>query len=253
MYYKLPDIMKKKLSPVVLIIGILLIGGLVLAYLRFFKGGDEDTWICVNNQWVKHGNPSASMPEEVCSSANNGNIRTDQNTNTTGLQGKGIIDSIKNALVGSGALECRYGFNKGGESITYLKGNDVRVLFKGDDQNQPGNLLMKGDKMYIWSEKTKQGMMMTIDKDKINQFQGNANYTYKGRDEIIAELEKEKNLCQQTNVPDSMFLVPTDVKFTDLSQIGNVIQDQLENIQDKMPKDIKPSFNIPSGVETGTE
>jgi hypothetical protein len=26
----------------------------------------EDDWICSKGQWVKHGNPSASMPTEPC-------------------------------------------------------------------------------------------------------------------------------------------------------------------------------------------
>jgi len=28
--------------------------------------GPEDTWICSNGQWVKHGVPSAPMPEGEC-------------------------------------------------------------------------------------------------------------------------------------------------------------------------------------------
>lgn len=33
--------------------------------LRFFSG-NEDDWICENNNWVKHGNPSSKMPLEGC-------------------------------------------------------------------------------------------------------------------------------------------------------------------------------------------
>jgi hypothetical protein len=35
-------------------------------FLRFVIGGSEDDWICVENQWVKHGNPSFLMPKEDC-------------------------------------------------------------------------------------------------------------------------------------------------------------------------------------------
>jgi hypothetical protein len=28
--------------------------------------GNEDTWICSNGNWVKHGHPSASMPTKPC-------------------------------------------------------------------------------------------------------------------------------------------------------------------------------------------
>ena len=33
--------------------------------IRFFSGS-EDTWICSNGQWVRHGNPSSLKPEESC-------------------------------------------------------------------------------------------------------------------------------------------------------------------------------------------
>lgn len=34
--------------------------------IRFVIGGSEDTWICVDGKWVKHGNPTALMPTELC-------------------------------------------------------------------------------------------------------------------------------------------------------------------------------------------
>jgi hypothetical protein len=50
-----------------LIIGSVLFGILACIFVaRFVLGGDEDTWICANNQWVKHGNPSAAMPTTIC-------------------------------------------------------------------------------------------------------------------------------------------------------------------------------------------
>ena len=33
--------------------------------LRIISGG-ENTWICVENEWVRHGNPSAPKPETGC-------------------------------------------------------------------------------------------------------------------------------------------------------------------------------------------
>ena len=55
--------MKKFLLPLIIIVAIGL-GGLFIA--RFLFGGDEDTWICSNSEWVKHGNPSTSMPLTGC-------------------------------------------------------------------------------------------------------------------------------------------------------------------------------------------
>lgn len=57
--------MKKFLVPLLIVFAI----GLSAIFVgRFLFGGDEDTWICVDNQWVKHGNPKVSMPQTGCGS-----------------------------------------------------------------------------------------------------------------------------------------------------------------------------------------
>lgn len=38
----------------------------VVLVLRFALGGNEDTWICQNGEWVKHGNPSQPQPVIPC-------------------------------------------------------------------------------------------------------------------------------------------------------------------------------------------
>jgi len=47
---------------IVIFIFIVLIGCLIA--LRFVSG--EDSWLCSDGGWVKHGNPSASMPTTAC-------------------------------------------------------------------------------------------------------------------------------------------------------------------------------------------
>lgn len=37
----------------------------VILAIRFLSG-PEDTWICQNNEWVKHGQPSGPKPTEPC-------------------------------------------------------------------------------------------------------------------------------------------------------------------------------------------
>lgn len=36
-----------------------------MAFVLFLRG-NEDVWICEKGEWIKHGNPSAEMPEEIC-------------------------------------------------------------------------------------------------------------------------------------------------------------------------------------------
>jgi len=38
----------------------------VLMVLRLLVGGGEDTWICVDGEWVKHGVPVAAKPQGGC-------------------------------------------------------------------------------------------------------------------------------------------------------------------------------------------
>ena len=45
---------------------IILIVLFLLAVAWAFIRGPEDTWICVDGEWVKHGVPSASKPTEPC-------------------------------------------------------------------------------------------------------------------------------------------------------------------------------------------
>ncbi len=48
------------------IVIIILVTVLGLVLIRII--GPEDYWLCRNNQWVKHGNPSAAMPSNGCGS-----------------------------------------------------------------------------------------------------------------------------------------------------------------------------------------
>src|SRR3972149_2477992 len=48
------------------ILFLILLFALVVVFVLRFLTGDEDSWICDNRQWVKHGNPSASMPLSGC-------------------------------------------------------------------------------------------------------------------------------------------------------------------------------------------
>jgi hypothetical protein len=54
---------RKKILKIIII---LILIGAVWFVLRFVIGGSEDTWICVDGEWVKHGAPSAPKPTEPC-------------------------------------------------------------------------------------------------------------------------------------------------------------------------------------------
>lgn len=54
----------KKRIVIFVLVAVILVGALI--FLRIVLGGDEDTWLCDNGQWVEHGNPSSPMPTYEC-------------------------------------------------------------------------------------------------------------------------------------------------------------------------------------------
>lgn len=45
---------------------ILIIILILIVFLILFLRSDEDTWICQDGQWIKHGHPQASQPNTGC-------------------------------------------------------------------------------------------------------------------------------------------------------------------------------------------
>lgn len=54
------------MKKIIIIILIIVLAILILFSLRFIIGGSEDDWICTDGKWVKHGQPSAPQPTELC-------------------------------------------------------------------------------------------------------------------------------------------------------------------------------------------
>lgn len=60
--------MVKKYFIIIAILAVFIIAGGVILGIRFFSA--KDNWICQNGQWIKHGNPSTSMPITGCGEQN---------------------------------------------------------------------------------------------------------------------------------------------------------------------------------------
>ncbi|MBU1132101.1 hypothetical protein KKC32_02535 [Patescibacteria group bacterium] len=55
--------MTKRHLVLIIIFSVILLFGILIT-VRFVTG--EDTWICKNGEWIKHGHPSAPQPETPC-------------------------------------------------------------------------------------------------------------------------------------------------------------------------------------------
>lgn len=72
---------------VLLIVGVVLVGSIgILFSVRFLIGGNEDTWLCVDNQWVKHGNPLSPAPLEGCENGSVGQVSNWASYSNTGYK-----------------------------------------------------------------------------------------------------------------------------------------------------------------------
>ena len=137
--------------------------------------------------------------------------------------GGNVFTSIKDALSKSLSLQCNFKDEQGQDTTTYIKAGGVRVVMNNTkDASQPNNVMMKDKKMYMWSDKTKEGFTFTLDVPVVSPtVKGNVSENNTGaskQDSILATIEKYKNDCKPAVIADSFFAVPTDVKFQDMSE-----------------------------------
>lgn len=133
-----------------------------------------------------------------------------------------VITSIKDALANSQSLECTYADDKGTTNVAYIKNGAIRSDFTGTTPQESGSVIMKDNKMYFWNGKT--GFMMTFDPSQLGTVTPGTQKVTPGQknpNDVVEDLEKYKQNCKQATVDDSLFVPPTDVKFTDFSSLMN--------------------------------
>jgi len=76
------------------IVGILLAILVIVFAVRLFSGA-EDTWVCSEGSWVKHGNPSTQMPTSSCGEITNKESSPNQTEDNIIVQ-----EPLSNSIVG---------------------------------------------------------------------------------------------------------------------------------------------------------
>jgi len=142
---------------------------------------------------------------------------------------KGVFNSIQEALTKSISLKCVYKNEEGVETTTYIKGGTVRVMMTSDKSNdQPNNIVMKDKKMYMWNDSTKTGFVFEVENPSTSPMptfkvekglEPEKQPDIKQQESILAQIEKYKDACKVETIADSMFSIPTDVKFQDMSTL----------------------------------
>lgn len=131
-----------------------------------------------------------------------------------------IKGSFKSLLSGGKNMTCTYSNNdtQGGGTVYVADKkfrSDSTVDIKG--KTSEAHVLSDGDYIYIWSDKEGSKMKLT-EAEKIASQTAVQNQS-------LQALDKEMNMkCDSWNVETSKFVVPTDVKFNDLTEMMMKIQ-----------------------------
>ncbi|HET9946830.1 MAG TPA: hypothetical protein VFQ63_02090 [Patescibacteria group bacterium] len=135
-----------------------------------------------------------------------------------------VFNSIQDALTKSLSLKCDYTTGTM-HNVAYIKNGQVRSDFSDSkDQSQSGSVIVKvsDKKVYFWNAQ-KMGFVFAMpDISKITPgatSAGSPSGSQNSAQNMVGDLEQYKKYCQSATVDDSLFVVPTDVKFTDQSEM----------------------------------
>jgi hypothetical protein len=129
-------------------------------------------------------------------------------------KGGNVFTSIKDALSKSVSLECTFSDESGRKTTSYIKNGAIRADIVSSIADESGSVILKDNKTYFWNNKG--GFVMTVKPDA-NTAGGNPVQSQ--GDSIMKDLEKYKDSCKASVVSDSLFTPPSNVKFTDLSEL----------------------------------
>jgi putative hemolysin len=142
---------KKTILSILIAVAIILVAVVTLRFLS----GYEDTWICDNGAWVRHGNPSKPMPTSGCGSEDvkkeetnilPGTQQTDEK-NSVGIanpasvycvEQKGKLE-IRKDSVGNEAGWCIFANGEECEEWSFFRGEcSAQYLNKDENENIKG-------------------------------------------------------------------------------------------------------------------
>jgi len=132
----------------------------------------------------------------------------------------GIFASIRDAINKSVPLKCTYTDPDGMSLAMYIKGNMMRA---DAIQKLPTDPLIheifKDNKVYIWTDGSQQGMVIDSSKMKPGEEATETGGTpVNSAEDIVNDLEQQKQNCVKEVVSDSIFDVPTNVTFLEITQ-----------------------------------
>ena len=129
-------------------------------------------------------------------------------------QNTGIVGSIKDAIMGGQSITCDYTDATGKKIVAFTKNGQVRTDITSSNPDEAGSVIIKDKKMYYWTAKG--GFVMEIPDTTVTP--GTTDPNAMNQDEVMENLENYKQYCKPGTVDDSMFVVPANIKFQDMSK-----------------------------------
>lgn len=142
--------------------------------------------------------------------------------------GENAFTSIRDALSKSVSLECEMTDNEGRMTKAYIKNGAVRADVTDPNPENSGSMIMKDKTLYTWQNG--EGVMMSLPE---GDYEANAEPNQ--GDSLIDDLEQYKNYCKPGVVSDSLFTPPSDVTFTDFSNMmeGKMDEDTVKKMMEQ--------------------
>jgi uncharacterized protein YxeA len=168
--------------------------------------------------------------------------------NKNGASSGNIVSTVKDAVSKTASMQCDYTDEQGRVSKTYIKNGAVRSDYTGKTAQDSGSVIVTGKKMYMWTA-DKKGFSYDIPEVTVTPGQNQAPESGNKKDEFMSGLDKYKDSCKAAIVSDSLFTPPSDVTFTDYSEMQKMMmspkgtqgmtEEQMKQYQqqymDKMP------------------
>lgn len=123
--------------------------------------------------------------------------------------------SIQDALTKSLSLKCDYTYNTI-HTVAYIKNGMVRSdVVDTKDASLSGSVIIKDKKIYYWNAQ-KVGFMMAMPEISVTP---SISPAVNSGQSALQNLEKYKNSCKVAAVGDDLFVLPSDITFTDQTQM----------------------------------
>jgi len=179
--------MKNNLLIIVVVL-LVVIGGIILFY---FKPNNSQETMGSNSLMLE------SVPTTV------GNILTTENSPAM----------PSNQLSLQGSYKCTYKIEGELQVTTYVKNGKMRTEIPLESDNITVALYTE-DKVYQWNEKEKQGMVINV-----TEAQQQPGLDIQDPEAYLTDIKNKYQAdCQNMDLADSLFVIPKDIQFQDISE-----------------------------------